>query len=94
MYLGIMAASFQPITPNQMRGQMTAFYIFLTNIFGLAVGTSVMAAFTDFLFKDDSMLLYSIATANALFYPLAIGLFAYGLKAYRASMEEAGNWTL
>jgi len=73
---------------------MTAFYIFLTNIFGLAVGTSVMAAFTDFLFKDDSMLLYSIATANALFYPLAIGLFAYGLKAYRASMEEAGNWTL
>jgi MFS family permease len=94
MYLGIMAASFQPITPNQMRGQMTAFYIFLTNIFGLAVGTSVMAAFTDFLFKDDSMLLYSIATANALFYPLAIGLFAYGLKAYRASMEEAGNWAL
>lgn len=94
MYLGVMAASFQPITPNQMRGQMAAFYIFMSNIFGLALGTTVMAAFTDFLFKDDSMLLYSIATSNALFYPIAIALFAYGLKSYRASMQEAGNWEI
>ena len=44
-YLGVMAASFQPITPNQMRGQTTAIYIFVTNIFGMAVGTSILAAF-------------------------------------------------
>jgi len=94
VYLGIMAASFQPITPNQMRGLTTALYLFLTNIMGLAVGTSVMAAFTDFIFQDDAMLHYSIATANALFYPLAIMLFAYGLKGYRASMAEAGNWQI
>jgi predicted MFS family arabinose efflux permease len=94
VYLGIMAASFQPITPNQMRGLTTAFYLFLTNIMGLAVGTSVMAAFTDFIFRDDAMLHYSIASANALFYPLAIILFAYGLKGYRASMAEAGNWQI
>ena len=94
VYLGIMAASFQPITPNQMRGLTTAYYLFLTNIMGLAVGTSVMAAFTDFIFRDDAMLHYSIASANALFYPLAIILFAYGLKGYRASMAEAGNWQI
>ncbi len=92
VYLGIMAASFQPITPNQMRGLTTAFYIFLTNILGLAVGTSVMAVFTDFIYREDSMLHYSIASANALFYPLAIALFAYCLKGYRASMAEAGHW--
>ena len=94
VYLGIMAASFQPITPNQMRGLTTAFYIFLTNVFGLAVGTSVMAAFTDFIYSDDAMLHYSIASANALFYPLAMILFAYGLKGYRASMAEAGDWKI
>jgi MFS family permease len=94
VYLGIMAASFQPITPNQMRGLTTALYIFLTNIFGLAVGTSVMAAFTDFLYQDDAMLHYSIASANALFYPIAMILFAYGLKGYRASVAEAGNWRI
>ena len=93
-YLGVMAASFQPITPNQMRGQTTAIYIFVTNIFGMAIGTSILAAFTDFLYQDDNKLHYSIATANAIFYPAAVCLFAYCLKGYRKSVEEIGNWTL
>ncbi|MDP6374315.1 MAG: MFS transporter [Pseudomonadales bacterium] len=94
VYLGVMAASFQPITPNQMRGQTTAMYIFVTNILGMAVGTSVLAAFTDFLYQDDASLHLSIATANALFYPAAVALFAYCLAAYRTSMAEAGQWQL
>lgn len=93
-YLGVMAASFQPITPNQMRGQTTAIYIFVTNIFGMAVGTSILAAFTDFLYQDDSKLHYSIATANAIFYPAAVCLFAYCLKGYRSSVKEIGKWRL
>ena len=93
-YLGVMAASFQPITPNQMRGQTTAMYIFVTNIFGMAVGTSVLAAFTDFLYQDDGKLHYSIATANAIFYPAAVLLFAYCLKGYRSSVKEIGKWQL
>ena len=93
-YLGVMAASFQPITPNQMRGQTTALYIFVTNILGMAVGTSILAAFTDFLYQDDSSLHLSIATANAIFYPTAIALFAYCLKGYRRSAAEIGNWKL
>ncbi len=93
-YLGVMAASFQPITPNQMRGQMTAVYIFVTNILGMAVGTSVQAFFTDFVYQDDNKLHLSIASANAMFYPAAILLFAYCLKGYRRSVAEAGNWRL
>ena len=93
-YLGVMAASFQPIPPNQMRGQTTAIYIFVTNIFGMAVGTSILAAFTDFLYQDDSKLHYSIATANAIFYPAAVCLFAYCLKGYRSSVKEIGKWRL
>ncbi len=93
-YLGVMAASFQPITPNQMRGQTTAIYIFVTNIFGMAVGTSVLAAFTDFLYQDDNKLHLSIATANAIFYPSAIALFAYCLKGYRKSAAEIGKWKI
>ena len=76
-YLGIMAVSFQLITPNEMRGQTTAIYIFVTNIMGMAVGTSVLAAFTDFFFKDDLALPYSIAAVNAIFTLLAALLFWY-----------------
>lgn len=91
-YLGVMAASFQPITPNQLRGQTTAIYIFVTNILGMAAGTSVNAAFTDFLYQDDGKLHYSIATANAIFYPAAVALFAYCLPGYRRSAAEIGKW--
>ncbi len=91
-YLGVMAVSFVVITPNQMRGQMTALYIFVTNILGMAVGTSVLAAFTDYVYQDDGLLHYSIATVNSLFYPAAALLFWYCLPAYRKSVEESGNW--
>jgi MFS family permease len=93
-YLGVMAVSIVVITPNQLRGQVTAVYIFVTNILGMAVGTSVLAAFTDFFYKDDAMLHYSIATACGLFYPLAAMLFGYCLPAYRNSVAETGNWQL
>lgn len=91
-YLGVMAVSFVVITPNEMRGQVTAVYIFVTNIIGMAVGTSILAAFTDFLYQDDELLHYSLATACGLFYPLAALSFWFCLPAYRGAMQEAGNW--
>lgn len=93
-YMGVLAVSFVVITPNQMRGQITAVYIFVTNILGMALGTSVLAAFTDFLYQDDGLLHYSIATANALFYPAAALLFWYCLPAYRACIAEGGQWRI
>ncbi|HIG41972.1 MAG: MFS transporter [bacterium] len=91
-YLGIMAVSIVEITPNQMRGQITAVYIFATSMIGMALGGSILAAFTDFLYQDDAMLHYSIATACVLFYPLAAILFFYCLPAYRSSIEASTSW--
>ena len=82
------------ITPNQMRGQITAMYIFVTNMLGLAVGASVLAAFTDFVYQDESLLNYSIASINGLFYPAAAVLFLYCMPAYRQADSEAGQWDL
>lgn len=93
-YLGVLAVSFVVITPNEMRGQITAIYLFVTNILGMAVGTSVLAAFTDFLFKDDALLHYSVATACGLFYPLAAVSFWFSLPAYRQATKEIGNWSV
>ncbi|MEM7219472.1 MAG: MFS transporter, partial [Pseudomonadota bacterium] len=90
-YLGVLAVSFVVITPNQMRGQITAIYIFVTNIIGMAVGTSVLAAFTDFLYQDDALLHYSVATACGLFYPAAALLFWFCMPAYRRAVAEAAD---
>jgi MFS family permease len=93
-YLGVLAVSFVIITPNEMRGQITAVYLFFTNIMGMAVGTTILAAFTDFLFKDDALLHYSIATACGLFYPLAAIAFWFSLAPYRGAVQEIGHWDL
>ncbi len=93
-YIGVLAIAMVVITPNQMRGQITAVYIFVTNMLGLAVGASVLAAFTDFVYQDDSLLHYSIASINGLFYPIAAFLFFYCMPAYRHAEREAGQWTL
>ncbi len=91
-YLGIMAVSIVEITPNQMRGQVTAVYILATSMIGMALGGSVLAAFTDFLYRDEQLLHYSIATANGLFYPLGALLFWYCLPAYRRAVEDTREW--
>ena len=91
-YLGLMAASFQVITPNRMRGQTTAIYIFITNIIGMALGTSIIAIFTDFVFQDEGALHYSIATVSIIFYPLAIIFFWFCMPAYRDAIDESSQW--
>lgn len=93
-YIGVLAMAMVVITPNQMRGQITALYIFVTNMLGLAVGASVLAAFTDFVYQDESLLNYSIASINGLFYPVAAVLFWYCMPAYRQANGEAGQWNL
>ncbi len=93
-YMGVLAVSLVVISPNQIRGQLTAIYIFVTNILGMAVGTSVLAAFTDFVYQGDHLLHYSIATVNVLFYPAAGLLFWYCLPAYRNSVAETGRWQI
>ena len=93
-YLGVLAVAMVVITPNEMRGQVTAIYLFVTNILGMAVGTSVLAAFTDFLFQDDALLHYSIATACGLFYPIAAVSFWFALAPYRRAVKDIGNWNL
>jgi len=88
-YIGVMAASFSLITPNRMRGQATAIYIFCTSILGMAFGISIVAWFTDYVFRSDALLHYSLAATNAVFYPVAAWLMWRCMPAYRGVVVEA-----
>ena len=93
-YLGIMAVSFQLITPNEMRGQTTAIYIFVTNIMGMAVGTSVLAGFTDFSFRMIWRCLTQSQRLTRYSTHWLRYCFWYCLPAYRSILAEAGSWKL
>lgn len=85
-HFGVGMAALQIITPNRMRAQTTAVLLFLTNLFGMALGGSVVAGFTDFVFRSDGALYLSLATVAAIVYPAAALLIAWGLRHYRAAL--------
>ena len=88
-YFALAIASLQSITPNRMRAQISALMLFMTNLFGLAIGPSAVAAITDFVFADDQALADSLSILPVLVCPLAALLLALGLKHYRAALIDA-----
>lgn len=54
------------VTPNEMRGQVSALYLFVINLLGIGIGPTVPALFTDFLFQDEARLGSSLILTAAL----------------------------
>jgi MFS family permease len=85
-------AALQIVTPNEMRGQIRAAFQFVFNVVGYASGGTLVAIFTDYVFRDDAALRYSLATAAAIVGPLAIIITWWGLKPYALSYARAKEW--
>lgn len=86
-------AALQVITPNQMRGQVVALYFFLANIFGVGLGPTIVAAITDYVYRNEMAVGYSLATAIAIITPTFAIILWIGLSHYCASLERASAWT-
>ncbi|TNF32906.1 MAG: MFS transporter [Gammaproteobacteria bacterium] len=82
-YFGVSIAAFQSVTPNDMRAQVSAVLLFVTNLAGLALGPAMVAALTDFVFAEQAALRYSLAILGAIMAPLAALLLWLSLPAYR-----------
>ncbi|HUH36334.1 MAG TPA: MFS transporter [Spongiibacteraceae bacterium] len=85
-HFGVAMAALQLITPNRLRAQTSALMLFMANLFGLALGGSVVAFFTDFVFGYDDALRYSLALCALLMYPAAAAIVGWGLRHYRAAL--------
>ncbi len=90
---GIAPAALQVVTPNQMRAQISALYLFVANIIGLGLGPTVVALITDYGFGDDLAVRYSLAIMGGTAAPLAAISLALGLKHYRSSLKQSVDWT-
>ena len=81
-------AALQSVTPNEMRGQITALYLFIFSVIGLGMGPSFMAAITDFIVRDENLIRYSMAGSAAIMTPLAALIMWSGVKAYGKAIGE------
>lgn len=80
-------AAIQRITPNEMRGQVTAIYLFMFIVFG-ALGSQLIGSVTQRVFGADADLWKSIALIALILAPLAALAIALGIKPYGREVER------
>lgn len=78
--LGVAMAAVHEVTPNRLRAQAAAIYLFILNIVGLGTGPTIVALLTDYAFGDPSDLRYSLAIVGvaACLAGLLLSLYATG----------------
>ncbi len=89
-------AAIQRITPNEMRGQITAVYLFMFIVFG-ALGSQLIGTITQRVFGSDAELRKTILLTASVLMPLAAlsisrGIRPYGREVQRLeALEKAGG---
>jgi MFS family permease len=80
-------AAIQRITPNTMRGQITAVYLFMFIVFG-AFGSQLIGTLTQRLFHSDADLWKTIVLTASVLMPLAAFSISRGIKPYGREVER------
>lgn len=80
-------AAIQRIAPNAMRGQITAFYLFMFTFFG-AMGSFVVGLVAQYVIGDPDKLWQALLITACIFLPLATFLMFKAIKPYREEVER------
>lgn len=88
MPYGGAAAALQAITPNQMRGQVSAIYLFSLSFFGMGFGPTVVAFFTDHVFRHDAAIGQSLAMTILISAPVSAIILLASRAPYRATLAK------
>ncbi len=76
-----------------MRGQASAVYLFILNLIGLGIGPSAVAMCTQYLFRRDAAVNYSLLLVSTTACLLSAIMLASGLKPFLKSLERLRHWT-
>lgn len=83
-------AAMQILPPNQMRAQISALFLLISNLIGLGVGTTAVALLTDRLFENPALVGSSISLLNAFAIALTLLLLIKGCRHFRESLKREG----
>lgn len=85
--MGTSAAALQQIFPNQVRGQVSALFLFLLNLGGLTLGPLLPGLLNDRLFHNEKMLGASLAITIGAASVLMLVAFRATYRAYRTHTQ-------
>jgi MFS family permease len=81
-------AAIQSITPNEMRGQVTALYLFIFAVLGSGCGPTFIALITNYVIGDQNLIRYALAGSAAIMAPLACFVMWQGVKPYGEAIRQ------
>jgi len=80
------AAALQVMAPNQMRAQATAVFFLFMNLLGITGGSTLVALCTDYVFKDDAAVGWSMSIIASAAGLLGALLLFLGLRHFRGTV--------
>ena len=91
-YTALSPLAINMVTPNQMRGQISAMYLLMSNLIGLGLGPTLMPLVSDYLLDDPTRVYQAIAIVTAGCGSLAALLYTMIRKPYARLVQEAAAW--
>jgi MFS family permease len=89
---GIAPAAIQQMMPNTMRGQAGAVYLFILNLIGLGIGPTAVGATTQYFFKHDDAVNYSLLIVNVAGSVSGALTLWLGSKPFLKSLDRLREW--
>ncbi|SFU25446.1 spinster family MFS transporter [Paraburkholderia aspalathi] len=86
-------AAMQTLAPNQMRAQISAVFLLVSNLIALGIGTTLVALLTDKVFGSPKAVGDSMSIVNLVATLLAAGLLWLGCKQFRLSLARVQGQT-
>jgi len=89
---GLIMSTLQAISPNELRGQMVAFYLVSVSFLSYTFAPSLPALISDYVFGSELALGKAISALAVFNYGIAFVCLAACLPAYRRALAEAADW--
>jgi MFS family permease len=81
-------AVLQIVTPNEIRGQVTALYLFIFFVVGSGLAPLATGMVTDYVFTSPNDLRWSILWVHAVFLPASLAVTWLGWRPYREEVRR------
>ena len=85
------ATGVQVATPDRMRAQASALYLFVLNLVGIGIGPTAAALITDHVFSDDNAVHYSLIIVGVAGAVLGALILSRGLAPFRVACDNAAR---
>ncbi|MEG0341667.1 MAG: MFS transporter [Acinetobacter sp.] len=84
----ISTTAMQMLAPNQLRAQISAIFLLISNLVAVGIGTTLVALITDRVFENPLMVGTSLSIVGGISCVLAFILLKKGCKAFSNSMQQ------